>query len=292
MKTSKSTFNNNQVNKKNETILNVQRREKLKNLLVTKFSKKFNLKDSDSQLIKDEIAKFVEGEKLTEHELKRLEERIKKILGDNQQHNFLKNQLDKNFAINDDSITHSEYNVQLSNNKLDDNKSVVSRISGASHLSRYSQKKTEPIKTEDFEDDPIFGRSKFKSANRLDFKKQGDEWNAIAQYNSQKFEEEKKNNRFKDKELKLKQKLALELQMKEKQKKLDEEKRRNLEYDNILMQHVEYQGKVEKEKQQSIKEKMIKEKLSRDSQLKDEKKRKFEEFKQERIFDKEISIFN
>jgi hypothetical protein len=135
MKTAKSSFNTQGNQKKNDTILNIQRREKLKNLLQTKFTKKFNLKESDSLLFKDEISRFVDGEKLTEHELKKLEDRIKKIIADNQHHNILKSQLDNNFAINDINITQSD--AHLSNNKQDDNRSVVSRISGASHLSRY-----------------------------------------------------------------------------------------------------------------------------------------------------------
>jgi len=261
-------------------VLDVQRREKLKSLLITKFTKKYDIKENEL-ILKEEISKFVDSERLTDYELKLLDERIKSLVNKKQVETKLKRELTGNQNTNGNVLKEerlSEYGSRIdTKSHHDDNVSVVSRMSGVSHLSKFTDKKKDNINFDEHDDE--FNRPKFKTTDRLDFKEHGDEWNAIAQHNSRKFEDDKKISRLKDKEIKKKQKEALEEQMNEKKRKLNEEKKKNLEFDNVVLQNVDYLNQVEKDKETQMKNKILKEKSSRDSQLKDEKKRKQDDFK-------------
>ena len=62
-----------------ERLLNLQKRQKLKDLLITKFMQKYKIKNYEKAL-EDEITKFLQGEKLTDQDLKRLDIKIKQLL--------------------------------------------------------------------------------------------------------------------------------------------------------------------------------------------------------------------
>lgn len=79
-----------------EKLVNIQKREKLKGLLITKFMKKYGIKNPEL-ILQDEITKFLEGEKLKDSDLKNLDEKLKRILSDTkQQENSNKNLSKKN----------------------------------------------------------------------------------------------------------------------------------------------------------------------------------------------------
>ena len=59
-----------------ERLLNLQKRQKLKDLLITKFMQKYKIKNYEKAL-EDEITKFLQGEKLNDQDLKRLDIKIK-----------------------------------------------------------------------------------------------------------------------------------------------------------------------------------------------------------------------
>ena len=62
-----------------ERLLNLQKRQKLKDLLITKFMQKYKIKNYEKAL-EDEITKFLQGEKLNDQDLKRLDIKIKGLL--------------------------------------------------------------------------------------------------------------------------------------------------------------------------------------------------------------------
>ena len=64
-----------------EKLINYQKREKLKGLLITKFMKKYGIKNPES-ILEEEISKFLMGEKLTDGDLKNLDSKLKKIISD------------------------------------------------------------------------------------------------------------------------------------------------------------------------------------------------------------------
>jgi len=69
-----------------ERLLNFQKRQKLKDLLIAKFMNKYGLKEPEPRL-EGEVTKFLQGEKLTDVDLQRFDAKLKKmfqIRGDNQ----------------------------------------------------------------------------------------------------------------------------------------------------------------------------------------------------------------
>ena len=61
-----------------ERLLNFQKRQKLKDLLITKFMQKFGMTQPE-QVLETEITKFLQGEKLTDVDLQRLDAKLKTI---------------------------------------------------------------------------------------------------------------------------------------------------------------------------------------------------------------------
>jgi len=80
--TSLSSLSQNLINK--EKLINIQKREKLKGLLITKFMKKYGIKNPET-VLEQEISKFMLGEKLSDGDLKNLDEKLKKIISDSRQ---------------------------------------------------------------------------------------------------------------------------------------------------------------------------------------------------------------
>lgn len=273
-----------------EKLINVQRREKLKSLLITKFMKKYGIKNPEA-ILQEQISNFIKNEQLTEADLKALDERIKNLLIKRTEEENLKQNLSRETSNNQGAAAQNNNLIlpEIDQNKLE-NMSVRSRhskMSGVSHLSRYSEyKKKENLPNND--DDRLSSYSQRAPADRIDFEEQGDEWNAIAKYNQKMFQEEKTMAKYKDKELKKRTKEELDTQVKDKLRRLNDEYKKNKEYDNILIQHVDFLSKVERDKLEEVKAKIYREKENRDHQLKEEKRRKREEKKKEREFDKEL----
>jgi len=61
-----------------ERLLDIQKREQLKGLLVNKFKLKYGDKPAISKYIDNEVQKFLKNDRLTEDNLKKLDERILK----------------------------------------------------------------------------------------------------------------------------------------------------------------------------------------------------------------------
>ena len=75
-----------------ERLLNLQKRQKLKDLLITKFMQKYGIKNPE-EILENEITKFLQGEKLTDVDLKRLDMKVKNLLRQKASKEKLKNSL-------------------------------------------------------------------------------------------------------------------------------------------------------------------------------------------------------
>ena len=137
-KSSKSVYSVSKSQNLSETkqkLLPFQRREQLKNLLVVKFMKKYGFRHPE-EFLEEEVAKFVVSEKLSEKDLRRLDQKIRsvyeerKLLKSFQYGLTTKNQ---NNPFNS-FITSNQENI----NK--DNISTYSRKSSRSHISNKSQR--------------------------------------------------------------------------------------------------------------------------------------------------------
>ena len=286
MSTTNTNLRSKSQTQKPDKLINLQRREKLKNLLITKFMKKYGIKDPEL-ILQQEISKFMLGDQLTDTDLKRLDDKIKSILIKRNEEESLKQNLSKEPQIHSISSSNKLILPEIDNHRLENMsvKSKHSKMSGISHLSKYSEhKKRETIP----EDERLSQPSQTNRAERVDFNNEGDEWNAIAKFNQKMFYEEKIMTQYKDKEIKKRTKAELDSQVKDKLRKVNDEYKKNKEYDNILIEHCDFLSKVERSKLDVVKNKTFKEKENRDLQLNDEKKRKKSVQKKERQFDKEL----
>jgi hypothetical protein len=267
-----------------EKLINIQKREKLKGLLITKFMKKYGIKNPE-RLLQDEISKFLEGEKLTDADLKRLDEKLRKMLSEKEANENLRRNLTEG---NQNGLANSQTVVLPDLNKAETMSvhSRHSRMSGASHLSKYNEHRAHKDELEDL--DFLSETASRRPLHRFDFSNEGDEWNAICLYNQKVFEEEKKLNKLKDMEVKKRTKDDLDNQIRQKLKRLNEEQIKNMEYDHILLAHTDYLNDLEKQKQMEMKAKVVREKENRDKQLKDEKVRKRLEQIKEKKYEKEL----
>jgi hypothetical protein len=275
-----------------EKLINLQKREKLKGLLITKFMKKFGILNAES-FLHQEISKFLEGEVLTDADLKRLDEKLRKIMEEGEEKEKLKRNLLSNFSESSGNVqeikTKSKEIILPDLNKADTMSvySKNSKLSGASNLSKFNEKgANQPIQEED--DFDLLSMSSRKPVKRFDFANEGDEWNAICQYNRKIYEEEKRLNKIKDWEMKRRTKEDLDNQINQKYNRIHEEQSKNREYDQIQHNHTLYLNELERQKQIEIKNKILKEKENRDKQLKDEKMRKKIDLVKERKYDKEL----
>lgn len=81
-----------------DKLVNIQKREKLKGLLITKFMKKYGIKNPEL-ILEEEISKFLMGDKLTDNDLKNLDEKLRRIVQDVRQEENIKKGLMGNFLI-------------------------------------------------------------------------------------------------------------------------------------------------------------------------------------------------
>jgi len=269
----------------------MQKREKLKGLLITKFMKKFGIKNAEN-FLQQEISKFLEGDVLSDSDLKRLDEKLRKMLHENEDNEKLRRNLtnagDGEQIISEEKSKVSE--VVLPEINKGETMSVYSKnskMSGASHLSKFNQKGVGHNEEED-EDLDLLSISSRKPIKRFDFSKEGDEWNAMTQYNRKIYEEEKRLNKLKDYDLKKRTKQDLDNQIRQKLNRIHEEQLITREYDQIQHAHTQYLNEIERQKQMEIKNKILKEKENRDRQMKDEKMRKKIELNKEKKYDKEL----
>ena len=320
-----------------ERLLNLPKRQKLKNLLISKFSQKYGIKYRD-QIIENEISKFVQKEKLNDIDLQRLDNKIKRFLRNSSAKNILKNDLtktlqhQKNEEETLDMHNEKEDKKQLREDNSNDNlnqknldntlnlpkeglelpkvnkitpneeKNLVhsqstkninpnSTFSGFSRRTFYNRnlyKKPEEELAE-LEEELKKEEEEYKPKRiRLDFTKEGDEWNAINKYNRKLFEQQLKEERIKDNEMKRRTKEDLDNQIKQKIKKEYEDELKEKEYDKLMLEHLKKMDEIERQKAEDIKKQILREKQNRDALLKEEYIRKRIQSLKEKKFEREL----
>ena len=97
-----------------ERLMNIPKRQKLKELLVSKFMQKYNVKNPD-EILDPVITQFLQQEKLNDVDLRRLDIRIKNLLKDKQHKDNLKNTLTRNLQETPSSINNLQTEVNTQN---------------------------------------------------------------------------------------------------------------------------------------------------------------------------------
>ena len=134
-----------------ERLLNFKKRKKLKDLLITKFMSKYGINENDQQL-ETEIAKFLQGEKLTDNDLQRLDTRIKTIFRIKRSNQHLKTTLTNSLLNKRTNLNKSQpdllpkiqdqnnYNLGSTINQIVDQNSMSNR----NDIKKIEQKKLRP----------------------------------------------------------------------------------------------------------------------------------------------------
>lgn len=283
--TSKKAKSSSKPLKSKESLINNQKRDKLKQLLVQKYKKMFG-GFAKEEIIASEVSSFLKRDKVNEHDLKLLEKNIQKRLTQEQEQETLKANLTNQPKVQQtkDTVKPEESKVSEPvilpdiNNASADNRSVHSAMSGASDLSKFNERgpgnKVMEDEIRDFKKFNSMKKDTKPKGPQIDYSKYNDEWDAINMYNKKLFEQEKIINRIKDKEVQKRTRNDLDNQVKQKLKKMYEEKLKEQEYDAIMNKHLQKLNELEEKKKLEIKKRILKEKESRDKQLKDEYIRK------------------
>jgi polynucleotide 5'-kinase involved in rRNA processing len=90
-----------------ERLLNFQKRQKLKDLLITKFMQKYGLNQPD-QVLEKEITQFLQGEKLNDVDLQRLDAKIKRIFQNRKANQQLKSTLTQSLLDRNSNLNKSQ----------------------------------------------------------------------------------------------------------------------------------------------------------------------------------------
>ena len=308
-----------------ERLLNFQKRQKLKDLLVTKFMNKYGLKEPEPRL-ESEVTKFLQGEKLTDVDLQRFDAKLKKIFqirGENQnlkstltrslleKKNLNKSQPDLlpkiqeqkkqalnstlNQTLNQNQIGSYNQTLDKNYNKIDLNKKNGTKLRPSASVEmpkktkfKYKNPEEELAELEaEFAEEEKEKNAK-RNFTRIDFSGAGDEWTAMAAYNKKMFEKQMKEEKEKDAEIKRRTKEDLDNQVKQKLIRQYEEELKDKEGDKIFEEHLKYIDELERQKQEALKQQILREKKNRDAQIKDEFIRKRIEHLKQRKFEKAL----
>ena len=279
-----------------ERLMNLQKREKLKSLLITKFMQKYGIKRPE-QYLENEINKFLQGEKLNNNDLQKLDAKIHRILIENKGFSNLQDTLNASLSQNNIPYQNNEsiypnnqipnMNINLTEENINQNYSK----SNADILSfnkypkfknpreelawleaeeaKYSKKVFNEVK----KDNNINNKSN-EYPPQIDFSTFDDEWAALAEYNRRMYLQDIKEEKIKDHELKKRTKDELDVQVKEKLKREYENELRNLEYAKIMKEHLKDLEEIEKKKAEDLKQQRLREQQNRIAQMRDEYTRK------------------
>ena len=309
-----------------ERLLNLQKRQKLKKLLIEKFMQKYKI-SNPNEILDPVITEFIQCAKLNDTDLKRLDIKIQRLIKEKSSKDNLKStltnnlqrinmnenvlQTDVNTENNHSASPLQQTNIEEKNKNLKNNKefptitplnSYTNTISNpvnnnknrgySSYMPRNKkikyfkspEEELAELEKELAEDEPK-NKNNF---TRIDFTKDGDEWNAILKYNKRLFDLQILEERQKDKMNKRRTKEYLDHQVKEKIKKEYEDELKEKEYDKIIQEHSKQLDELERVKAQKIKEQIQRLKEHRDVQLKNEKMRKKIEELKDKKFEKNL----
>ena len=295
-----------------ERLLNFQKRKKLKDLLITKFMQKYGLNQPD-QILDREITQFLQGEKLTDVDLQRLDAKLKKIFKDKRSNQQLKSTLSQSLLERNTNLNKSQPDL-LPRIQDQKNKNLNSTLNQNEHYNKIEIKKERKLRPsasvempnnkynkrkyrnpeeelaeleKEFEEEEKERNAK-RNYTRIDFSGVGDEWMAMANYNKKMFEKQLKEEKEKDAEIKRRTKEDLDNQVKQKLKREYEEVLKEKESDKIFQEHLKHIDELEREKQEALRKQILREKKNRDAQIKDEYTRKRIEQLKQRKFERNL----
>ena len=240
-----------------ERLINLQKREKLKGLLITKFMQKYGIKDPKI-FLEEEITKFLQNEKLNDADLKRLDSKIHKLLLQNKSKNNLKETLNQNLNYNN-QIFKNEESIYPNNSIPNINQNINQNINNENIKKKKYKNADEELAELEAEEAEYNKKINMKYLDenypngRIDFSEcNGDEWAALADYNRKQYLIDQKEEKLKDHENKMRIKDDLDCQIKDKIKREYEEELKNKEYDKMMIEHQKKLDIIEQKKKRRI----------------------------------------
>ena len=253
-----------------QRILNLPKRQKLKNLLMLKFIEKYNINYPD-QTIEKEVTKFVQGEKLTDKDLQRLNNKIQRLVRNSSMQNMIEKTMNKplNNPLNineqkkyETIVTSEKVFSPLKKQNNDDNLTDMNNLNNNLYPRNdiLSLPKVNDIKEKEktaekilkhsqssinianntfslFPKNSFYKKNFFKSPEeelaelekemeikgyynkekkekRIDFSKEGNEWNAISKYKQKLYRQQLIEEKMRENEIKKRTKEELDNQIK------------------------------------------------------------------------------
>ena len=313
-----------------ECLINQPKRKKLKNLLMTKFIEKYNIKDPN-EFLDLVVTQFIQGEKLNDIDLKKLDLKINRLnkefnnkserkntlqnlssiplkteinINKNSSSNILKNFSNKkniknkNKANQIKNLKNDFPSLTPSNKMISRTESNIFKNKGENqYLNTISRNK---IKTPEEElaelekelTEEQLEENKNKKYKRIDFTYQGDEWSAIVNYNKNMYQRQLKEEKMKDLEMKKRTKQCLDIQIKEKLKNKLNDKLKEKEFDEKINLYTKQLDQIQQDKLKKISEQINRLKIDRDNILKNETlKKKIEKLKEKKFEKNLVKIY-
>ena len=291
-----------------ECLINQPKRKKLKNLLMTKFIEKYNIKEPN-EFLDLVVTQFIQGEKLNDIDLKKLDLKINRLnkefnnkserkntlqnlssiplkteinINKNSSSNILnnfsnkKNIKNKNKANLIKNLKNDFPSLTSSNKMISRTESNIFKNKGENqYLNTISRNK---IKTPEEElaelekelTEEQLEENKNKKYKRIDFTYQGDEWSAIVNYNKNMYQRQLKEEKMKDLEMKKRTKQCLDIQIKEKLNNKLNDKLKEKEFDEKINLYTKQLDQIQQDKLKKISEQINRLKIDRDNILKNE----------------------
>ena len=311
-------------------LMNQPKRQKLKKLLMTKFIEKYNIKDPN-EFLDLVVTQFIQGEKLNDIDLKKLDIKINRLNREFNTKNEIKIQLENlssmplKTEININKNPSSNILNNYSNEKNIKNKIRANQIKNLKNefpsltpssimISRtesniFKEKGNNPyintisrnkIKSPEEElaelekelTEEELEEKKKKKYKRIDFTYQGDEWSAIVNYNKNLYQRQLKEEKMKDLEIKKRTKECLDNQIKEKLQKKLNDKLKDKEFDEKIILYTKQLDQMQQDKLKKISEQIYRLKIDRDNILKNETmKKKIEKLKEKKLEKNLVKIY-
>ena len=281
-----------------QRLLNLQKRQKLKDLLITKFMLKYGIKNAE-EILQEEISKFLQGEKLTDQDLKRLDIKINSLLKEKQSKDKLKETLTQNFhEIQNETLPKIDKNININNININNKNNNTINTSSVSSLNRIPKIiNTEPsLNTQNqtnFRNTLYTPMNTYYNKKKLIYKTPEEELAELeAEFEKDEIDSKNKNNftrledKIKDEEIKRRNKADLDLQIKQRLEKEYEDELKDKEYDKMMKEHQEALDEIDRKKQEAMKKQILKEKESRDEQMRQNYIKKRIEILKEKKFEK------
>ena len=237
-----------------DRLMDIQKREQLKGMLINKFKLKYGDKPQLSKYIDNEVQKFLKNGRLTEDNLRGLDTKISKEceLRDKKEE-ILADRKSNAGSVRSNASRGSRRGGSRAGSVAANNDDAKSVRSVAS-----SRRSSQPMSVRSKRDADAYSVTSSQVDRQTVYSElqEEDEWTAIQKFNTLLHYEEQKQAMAREQERRRLIKQELDRQVAEKEKREKNEKEERRLYEQLQNEHVKLLGQREAEKAQAIREKI------------------------------------